>query len=50
MKEERVVKQKSPIAQVWELGKSGHKQIIFSIILALICDDFGREAAESWKL
>jgi len=30
------VKQKSPIAQVWELGVSGHKQIIISVILALL--------------
>ncbi len=29
------MKQKSPIAQVWELGVSGHKQIIISVILAL---------------
>ncbi len=29
-------KQKSPIARVWELGESGHKQIIASIILAVI--------------
>ncbi|MCR4778437.1 MAG: ABC transporter ATP-binding protein/permease, partial [Lachnospiraceae bacterium] len=27
---------KSPIAQVWELGVSGHKQIIISVILALL--------------
>ncbi len=30
------MKQKSPIAQVWELGVSGHKQIILSIILAFL--------------
>jgi len=30
------VKQKSPIAQVWEWGESGHKQIIYSVILALL--------------
>ncbi len=30
------MKQKSPIAQVWEWGESGHKQIIYSVILALL--------------
>ncbi len=30
------MKQKSPIAQVWELGESGHKQIIFSVVLAIL--------------
>ncbi|MCR4902100.1 MAG: ATP-binding cassette domain-containing protein [Butyrivibrio sp.] len=35
-KETQMEKQKSPIARVWELGESGHKQIIASIILAVI--------------
>lgn len=30
------MKQKSPLAQVWELGESGHRQIIFSIVLAML--------------
>ncbi len=30
------MKQKSPLAQVWEWGESGHKQIIISIILAFL--------------
>ncbi|MCR5100538.1 MAG: ATP-binding cassette domain-containing protein [Butyrivibrio sp.] len=29
-------KQKSPISRVWELGQSGHKQILLSIILAIL--------------
>ena len=35
-KEEAMEKQKSPIARVWELGESGHKQIMISIILAVL--------------
>ncbi len=34
-REEKTVKQKSPIAQVWELGESGHRQIILSVVLAV---------------
>ncbi len=30
------MKQKSPISSVWELGRSGHKQIVLSIILAFL--------------
>ncbi|MCR4756689.1 MAG: ABC transporter ATP-binding protein/permease [Butyrivibrio sp.] len=30
------MKQKSPLAQVWELGASGHKQIIISVFLAFV--------------
>lgn len=30
------MKQKSPLAQVWKLGESGHRQIIFSIVLAML--------------
>jgi len=35
-RESKMEKQKSPIARVWELGESGHKQIKASIVLALI--------------
>ncbi|MCR5233696.1 MAG: ATP-binding cassette domain-containing protein [Lachnospiraceae bacterium] len=35
-KEAKMKKQKSPIARVWELGESGHKQIVISIVLALL--------------
>ncbi len=35
-KEAKMEKQKSPIARVWELGESGHKQITMSIVLAVL--------------
>jgi len=35
-RETEMEKQKSPIARVWELGESGHKQIITSVIMAVI--------------
>ncbi len=35
-REKEMEKQKSPIARVWELGESGHKQIMESIMLAVI--------------
>ncbi|MCR4688768.1 MAG: ATP-binding cassette domain-containing protein [Saccharofermentans sp.] len=35
-KETKMEKQKSPIARVWELGESGHKQITISIVLAVL--------------
>ncbi|MCR5104659.1 MAG: ABC transporter ATP-binding protein/permease [Eubacterium sp.] len=34
--EENKVKKKSPIARVWELGESGHKELKISIFLAIL--------------
>ncbi|MBO6299843.1 MAG: ATP-binding cassette domain-containing protein [Lachnospiraceae bacterium] len=35
-KEAKMEKKKSPAARIWELGESGHSQIVTSIILAII--------------